>query len=350
MKVVVLQAGKEDRALEDLLVKIQEVLEELQVEVKYIKLSQVPYYDGYNGHEVKEILEVIAKSTGIIMTSRVELLSISGSLCAFFEHCSVYKGDPLFQKPLFSLTASDWRGEREAAEYMLHAWGILGGSEFGKLGIYTPAYEKDKENILANVERMTESFYRMMKQGRNPIQSSDYASFSTNNEGGFAPILEKNLAQEAAQYSVTSSGSQERKSTQEKDIEDLANFFKNQLNQAGSQQAFVPAPQVKINKQLISNLPHYFQGQHATNFNAVIQYHVLSEEPFSGYLAIENGDCVFEEGISTKSEIEISAQEEVFREVFSKKVTSQKAFMLGQLKVRGNFMLLPKLDQMFKKM
>ena len=348
MKVVILQAGKEDQALQELLVKIKEVLEELQVEVKFIKINQVPYYDGYNGHEIKDILKDIDQATGVIMTSRVELLSISGSLCTFFEHCSIYKGDTLFQKPLFSLTASDWRGEREAAEYMLHAWSILGGSEFGKLGIYTPAYEEDKEDILANVERMTEGFYRMMKQDRAPVQSSDYASFITSNEVGFAPILEKSLAKEAEKYSETAP--HQRKSTQEKDIEDLANFFKNQLSQEESQQSFVPAPQVKINKQLISNLPHYFQGQHATNFNVVIQYHVLSEEPFSGYLTIKNGDCIFEEGVSSESEIEISASEEVFREVFSKKVTSQKAFMLGQLKVRGNFMLLPRLDQMFKGM
>ena len=348
MKVVILQAGKEDRGLQELLAKVQEVLEELQVEVKAIKLNKVPYYDGYNGHEVKDILQEIAEATGVIMTSRVELLSISGSLCTFFEHCSMYKGDPLFQKPLFALTASDWRGEREAAEYMLHAWGILGGSEFGKLGIYTPTYEADKENMLANVERMIESFYRMMKQDRVPIQSSDYISFSANNEAGFAPILEKNLAKEVNKHSGASLD--QRKSTQEKDIEDLANFFKNQLSQEESQQSFVPAPQVKSNKQLVSNLPHYFQGQHATNFNAVIQYHVLSDEPFSGYLTIANGDCIFEEGISPGSEIEISAPEQVFQEVFSKRVTSQKAFMLGQLKVRGNFMLLPRLDQMFKKM
>ena len=187
-----------------------------------------------------------------------------------------------------------------------------------------------------------------MKQDRVPIQSSDYISFSANNEAGFAPILEKNLAKEVNKHSGASLDP--RKSTQEKDIEDLANFFKNQLSQEESQQSFVPAPQVKSNKQLVSNLPHYFQGQHATNFNAVIQYHVLSDEPFSGYLTIANGDCIFEEGISPGSEIEISAPEQVFQEVFSKRVTSQRAFMLGQLKVRGNFMLLPRLDQMFKKM
>lgn len=346
MKVVVLQAGKKDQALQDILAKIQEVLEELQVEVKAIQLSQIPYYDGNNVHAVKNILDHIAQATGVIITSRVELLSVSGSLSAFFEHCSAYKGDPLFQKPLFALTASDWRGEREAAEHMLHVWGILGGAEFGKLGVYTPAYEKNQENMLANAERMTESFYRVMKQNRVPIESSDYNSFLTKTEIGFAPVLEKKIAYQTEQPSRP----EQRRSTQEKDIQDLANFFKNQLGDEESQKEFIPAPQVAKSKYVISNLPHYFQGQHASDFNAVIQYHVLEGEPYGGYLTIENGDCIFTEGVSPGSEIEISASEEVFKEVFSKKVTSQKAFMLGQLKVRGNFMLLPKIDQMFKPM
>ena len=34
--------------------------------------------------------------------------------------------------------------------------------------------------------------------------------------------------------------------------------------------------------------------------------------------------------------------------ILSKKITYQKAFMLGKLKVKGNFSVLPKLDQVFK--
>ena len=40
--------------------------------------------------------------------------------------------------------------------------------------------------------------------------------------------------------------------------------------------------------------------------------------------------------------------EEVLESVLAKKITYQKAFMLGKLKVKGNFAILPKLDQIFK--
>ena len=346
MKVVVLQAGKEDGALKGILVKIKDVLEELQVEVKLIDLSMLPYYDGKNAHVVEDILKDIEMASGVVAISRVELLAVSGSLASFFEHCTAYKGNPLFQKPLLALTASDWRGEREVAEYMLHAWDILGGAEFGKLAIYTPRYNNDKENILVNAERMAEDFYRVMRQAREPIRSSDYTSFVENNNLEFENILEKSMTEQSEGNLEV----KDKKSKEEKDIEDLANFFKNQLLEEESQELFIPAPMLKTAKNPISNLPHYFQGQHAVDFRAIIQYHTLTDEPFSGYLTIENGDCIFQEGIHPEPQIELTAEIEMFWEIFTKEITAQKAFMLGRLKVRGNFMILPRLDQMFKKM
>ena len=66
------------------------------------------------------------------------------------------------------------------------------------------------------------------------------------------------------------------------------------------------------------------------------------------YIIIENGDCVYEEVISGMPTVELVLTDDVFREIQSKKMTYQKAFMLGKLKVKGNFAILPKLDQVFK--
>ncbi len=343
MRVVVLQAGKEDAALKELLTAMGQILKELQVEIKQIRLNQLPYYEGFDTKEIKEILSDIDQSVGVVVASRVELLSISGSLCTFFEYCSNYKGNKLFQKPLFALTSSDWRGEREAAEHILHVWDILGGMEFGKLGIYTPSYSTDKDKILSNVERMTEDFYRMIKQDRTPIKSSDNITFKQQQTQGVS-AFEHKLSVESEKYSDT-------RSTQEKDIEDLANLFKKQLSQVDDdEQVIIPEPQLKTTRHMLSSLPHYFQGQYEGGFEAIIQYHLVSEEPYSGYIVIQNGDCQFKEGVYSGAEVELTAQEEVIKQILTKKITAQKAFMLGQLKVRGNFMFLPKLDQLFKAM
>jgi len=351
MRVVVLQSGKEDQVLKELLKAVGEILEELQVEVKHIQLNRIPYYEGYDTEQIKEVLGQIDQSVGVVVASRVELLSVSGSLCTFFEYCSNHKGNKLFQKPLFALTSSEWRGEREAAEYILHAWDILGGTEFGKLGIYTPSYSSDKEAILSNVERMTEDFYRMIKQERIPMKSSDNLGFSKQQSG---PIndFEQKLNIENEKYSDSRNDTKsDVKSTQEKDIEDLANLFKKQLVQVkDDEQGIIPEPQLKTTRHMLSSLPHYFQGQYDGDFESTIQYHVTSDEPYSGYVVIKNGDCEFKEGVWPGAEVELTAQEEVLTEILTKKITAQKAFMLGQLKVRGNFMLLSKIDQMFKAM
>lgn len=343
MQVVVLQAGKEDKALKEMLTGIGQVLGELQVEVNHIQLDQIPYYKGFDTKEVKEILETIDQSVGVIVASRVEMLSVSGSLGAFFEYCSNHKGNKLFKKPLFALTSSDWRGEREAAEYILHVWDILGGIEFGKLGVYTPTYNSDKDQILSNIERMTEDFYRMIKQERVQMRSSDHFTFAKQQTESVTEF-EQNLNVESEKYNDT-------RSTQERDIEDLTNLFKRQLGQVDDPRE-VAIPEVKLNttKHMLSSLPHYFQGQYDGEFETVVQYHLTLDDPYSGYITIKDGDCEFKEGIYPGAEVELTAQEEVIKEILTKKLTAQKAFMLGQLKVRGNFMLLSKIDQLFKAM
>ncbi len=343
MEVVVLQAGKEDKVLNELLTSIKEVLEELQVSVREVQLNQLPYYAGHDTAQVKEILGYIDQSVAVVIASRVELLSISGSLSTFFEYCSNHKGNKLFEKPLFALTSTDWRGEREAAEQILHIWDILGGTEFGKLGIYTPAYDSNKDAILSNIERMTEDFYRMIKQGRTPMKSSDHSTFARQ-QAQPVTAFEQKLSVESEKYNDT-------RSPEERDIEDLTNLFKRQLSRVEEDdQGVIPKPQLKTTTHMLSSLPHYFQGQYDAELQTVVQYHLLSEEPYSGYITIINGDCEFKEGVYPGAEVELTAQEEVIKDILTKKITAQKAFMLGQLKVRGNFMLLSKIDQLFKAM
>lgn len=356
MEVIILQSGKEDQIIETLLTKIQEVLEELQVGIKKIQLNQIPYYEGYKEPISGGIIDSIEKSCGVIMASRVELLSVSGSLCAFFEHCSEYVGEKLFQKPLFTLTVSDWRGEREAAEYMLHAWSILGGIEFGKLGIFAESYHKDKETIITHTEKMTEDFYRSIKQTHYNIKNNDHLIIpqkNQKNENCFEPILAQTIKHQEISYK----GYDHIRSTQEKDIEDIVNIFKKQLQEGeeGKEErelyvntATYSKPTFQTARQMLSSLPEYFKSQQALGFYAVVQYHLLGGEPFQAYITIQDGQCTFQEGVYPGAEIEVTAPEGVFENIFTKKITSQKAFMLGQLKVRGNFMLLSKIDEMFR--
>jgi len=106
----------------------------------------------------------------------------------------------------------------------------------------------------------------------------------------------------------------------------------------------------KTCKQMLLSLPHYFQSQLAVGINVTFQFNITGDEVVEGYLTIVNSETSFTEGIAPKADVSIFTTSSVMKDILKGKYTSQKAFMTGQLKVRGNFVLLNKLDQLYKKM
>lgn len=105
----------------------------------------------------------------------------------------------------------------------------------------------------------------------------------------------------------------------------------------------------KTCKQMIFSLPHHFQSHLALNLNMVFQINITGNENFDCYLIISNSQTSVNEGIAPKADIFIYTSDVVMKDILKGKYSTQKAFMTGQLKVRGNFVLLNKLDQLYKK-
>ncbi len=101
-------------------------------------------------------------------------------------------------------------------------------------------------------------------------------------------------------------------------------------------------------KQQTRALEKKFQPQHANGLVTEIQIKVTGEETFDASIQINGTDCRFHDGASSSADVTIIATTDVWKDVLSGFVTTQKAFMTGQLKVRGNFVLLPRFDQLFK--
>ena len=129
------------------------------------------------------------------------------------------------------------------------------------------------------------------------------------------------------------------------------NFAQTQFKvPAGYYQQTQQSPQLKTVKQLTQNLPHYYQPQMSAGLTAVIQFSISGDETFEGYLTIIDNECDYTDGHAENPEITIISDSNVWHDVLKGKHTAQKAFMIGGLKVRGNFVLLTKFDALFKLM
>ncbi len=106
-------------------------------------------------------------------------------------------------------------------------------------------------------------------------------------------------------------------------------------------------PRDKTTKQLTKSLIHYYQPTLGNGLVAEIQLNITGKESFDGFLRINNNQCDYFDGWSNSPDVTIVSSDLTWKKVLEGELSSQRAFMTGQLKVRGNFVILSKFDQLF---
>ncbi len=101
-------------------------------------------------------------------------------------------------------------------------------------------------------------------------------------------------------------------------------------------------------KQKTQSLYHYFQPQISQGLDISMQVMITGFESFNGYFLIKNSECLYIEGIHNDASVYIMSDASVWEEIITGKCTLQKAFMLGRLKVKGNFVIISRFEQFFK--
>lgn len=371
MKIVLLLANCLSPALQKSKMTIVKVLEELEIEIEVIELDHLSYYRGEINKQAEAIALKIQESSGVIAIASVHIAGMHSTMQNFFEHMMHYEV-LIGTKPMFALTYSDCIGEKQAANKMIEAWGMIGGSDGGNMALnhYT-----DFEVIQDTLEKNIEAFYRIMRQSRTVVMSSERKIYLMTKEPYVyqnpEPINMNQVEPSEGKTIKTLTGilDQERVeeevsphvdlSTKEQNIKELTQLLKSQMNQ-GNEDGFININQgiysnPRVKKEMpnggkkLQNIPHYFVSQHDKTLDITIQYLITDTEE-KGVIYIKGGDCNYQEGQVDSPTVELTTTSEMLTSILTKEVTYQKAFMIGKLKVRGNFIILSKLDQIFKAM
>jgi len=373
---------------------IHETLSELGVEVVQTNLALMPisYYEGQRSAALDNIVKSIESANAVIIGTSVSLFGAGSAFAIFAEHLedTAYR-NCLSGKNCLLMMAYRSGSIRAAQESYARLLNGAGANDAVRIALRADMLGRPlAEDVRLYLERQTEDFYRISKANRKfylpDERSVDLPVFAARpsairEEAANSPqlrlvpemppeVLPEMLNEGAAPSHelLRKLGIDYMGEEQERDISEITQFFANKLTTQGQPTApekprpkmprvlseeldeaaaAAPPPRLPTCRQLTQSLTHHFQPHMAAGITETIQFNISGDEGFLGYIQINNSECEFAEGEARQPDITILADSDTWKQVIKGKVTAQKAFMVGQLKVRGNFVLLSKFEQLF---
>lgn len=305
--------------------RMQEVLEELHVTV-----------ERYNLHELKKEItslpNTLQEADGIILASTVEWYGIGGYMQQFLDACWLYGNKEKIAKIyMCPVVMSTTYGEREGKLNLSVAWEILGGLPCSGLCGYvkdTVSFELNQEYVEL-VEKKAENLYRTISQKMVSLPASNQAvkqMVSATRNVDLTPQETEQLSKYAADDNYVQK--------QKEDIKELASYFRDQLSGKESSNSEL----------FIRDFAAHFIPQ--SNFSASYKI-IIKEMKKPLILEIKNDklDCYY--GNLEEPEVICKLSQEVLGNIIYSRMSFQRAFMSGEMQVKGDFKILRMLDQMF---
>ncbi len=371
MKITALNASNPitDYGLSKIIKIIMDTLTELGVEVVTHELSSlgIEPYKGEPDPKAAKIAEDIKTARGVIFYDASGLIAPSGVMQTFLEHLSDTGYENILEnKNCLVVAVANNSFERRGLENYSAVINHLGGYDSVRIGLDSErAYKALTDDTIREIiERQAEDFYRTVNRERKffiPVSTKPQPEPETSE---FLTLEESEMLMGNIKPKVSVNEIYEKLSldnlneSQEEDINELAQFFASKLNvQPKSAELLftneitperAPTPRTKTLRQMTQSLPHYFQPQLSGGLNAVIQLNISGDESISSYISINNTECTYTEGNHSSPDLTVLADCGIWGDILKGKLTAQKAFLVGKLKVRGNFVMLNKFDQLFK--
>lgn len=302
--------------------KMQSVLEELNVKVERFMLCE-------QRAAITTLPQTLKDADGIILATTVEWYGIGGYMQQFLDACWLYGDKEKISKIyMCPIVMSTTYGEREGKLNLSTAWEILGGLPCsGICGYIADNVSLELDDRYATlIEKKAENVYRTIKQKIFSFPASNQAvkqmvSVSTNTD--LTPQESEQLSQYAADDSYVQ--------RQKEDIQDLARMFKGMMGKEPTE-----------SENFISKFKENFQV--IPGFKA--SYKIVAGKN-TICISVDGPDAKYSKEAGDKADVEITISEETLQEILSGRMTFQRAFMAGNMKMKGDFKILRTLDELY---
>lgn len=305
--------------------KIEDVFKELHVSVEKFML-----YDMKNS--ITMLPQTLKDADGIILASTVEWYGIGGYMMQFLDSCWLY-GDKekiagLYMCPVVMSTTY---GEREGQLTLTAAWEILGGSPCSGLCGYIEDISilENNEAYIALIEKKAEDMYRIINKKMIGLPASNRAvkqlvSITKNTD------LTPKEAEQLSRYASDDSYVQKSK----EDIRELTSIFRDKM---GGEESDNRAEFLRALEENFTPVPG-FRGSYRIIFDS-------KKQPL--YIEINQRDMMCSYDQKEKADVEIQMSEETMNDIIYGRMSFQRGFMSGAMRMKGDFKLLRQLDQLF---
>ena len=305
--------------------KMQTVLEELNVNV-----------DRYNLHEMKNSItslpQTLKEADGIILATTVEWYGMGGYMQHFLDACWLYgdkeKISTLYMSPVVMSTTY---GERDVKLNLRVAWEILGGRPCTGLCGYIAdsALLEMNDDYTSLIEKKAENIYRTINQKTVSFPASNQAV-----KQKVAIVKSINLTPQETEQLSQYASDEDYVQQQKEDLQELADMFRGMMKIKEDDGA----------GQYINDFKEHFQPQPGFSgiYKFCIENHAkpLVIEVKTMDLSVYYGDCI-------KKDVEVQISEDVLNGIVAGRMSFQRAFMAGDMTMKGDFQILRTLDQLF---